>query len=274
MAFVDESGLQQVWNNIADINSWMPRNAAAHNSIYRGKDITSKYEDGSLVESIVSGTFDDVFVGDWFGVTFGNVWDSTFKELSGNQLVDPSPGLSAQVERVYHYRIMELNRYSGSNNAVIMSDCVGGTSPIHTSNTLPATFGNSALAASAVWSDVEDFFIPENLKSHLVEYGETFYNGSGTPGISPHQKSCLLSEEEVFGHSIQSANQFDVATTPTQLAAFRYNPDLIWGDRDWWLRSMTSIGYAFISNTHVVGSSTPTAAHGLRIKFVVGGNPS
>ncbi len=40
-------------------------NAAAHNAIYRGKDITSKFYDGTLSQQIAAGTFDDIFIGDY-----------------------------------------------------------------------------------------------------------------------------------------------------------------------------------------------------------------
>ena len=47
-------------------------NAGAHNAIYRGKDITSKFYDGTLSQQIAAGTFDDIFIGDYIiGQTSG-----------------------------------------------------------------------------------------------------------------------------------------------------------------------------------------------------------
>lgn len=40
-------------------------NAGAHNSIYRGEDITDLFYDGTLSEQIANGTFDDIFIGDY-----------------------------------------------------------------------------------------------------------------------------------------------------------------------------------------------------------------
>ena len=40
-------------------------NAGAHNAIYRGKDITDLFYDGTLSKQIAAGTFDDIFVGDY-----------------------------------------------------------------------------------------------------------------------------------------------------------------------------------------------------------------
>lgn len=43
----------------------IPSNAGCHNSIYRGKDITSLFYDGTLSTEIEAGTFDDIFIGDY-----------------------------------------------------------------------------------------------------------------------------------------------------------------------------------------------------------------
>lgn len=40
-------------------------NSGAHNSIYRGKDITDLFYDGTLSKQIAAGTFDDIFIGDY-----------------------------------------------------------------------------------------------------------------------------------------------------------------------------------------------------------------
>lgn len=41
------------------------QNAGFHNSIYRGKDITNLFYDGTLSTQIANGTFDDIFIGDY-----------------------------------------------------------------------------------------------------------------------------------------------------------------------------------------------------------------
>lgn len=41
------------------------QNAGFHNSIYRGKDITDLFYDGTLSTQIANGTFDDIFIGDY-----------------------------------------------------------------------------------------------------------------------------------------------------------------------------------------------------------------
>ncbi len=48
--------------NLKDI---MPKNAGAHNSVFRGEDISKLYFDGTLSKQIAAETFDDIFVGDY-----------------------------------------------------------------------------------------------------------------------------------------------------------------------------------------------------------------
>ena len=47
------------------LKSIIPKSAAAHNGIYRGKNITNLFYDGTLSEQIAAGTFDDIFIGDF-----------------------------------------------------------------------------------------------------------------------------------------------------------------------------------------------------------------
>ncbi len=58
----------------------LPKTAAAHNSIYRGKDLTSYFNNGGMSTAIAAGTFDDIFPGDYItksvtvdGTTYSNV---------------------------------------------------------------------------------------------------------------------------------------------------------------------------------------------------------
>jgi len=54
------------------LTALVEKNAGAHNSIYRGKDITDLFYDGTLSKQIAAGTFDDIFIGDYIiGKTSG-----------------------------------------------------------------------------------------------------------------------------------------------------------------------------------------------------------
>ncbi len=48
-----------------EYNKYLEAGIALRRNTYRGKDITEYYNDGSLYEMISSGTFDDIYVGDY-----------------------------------------------------------------------------------------------------------------------------------------------------------------------------------------------------------------
>ena len=41
------------------------KSAAAHNGIYRGKDLTSYFDSGDMSTAIANGTFENIFIGDY-----------------------------------------------------------------------------------------------------------------------------------------------------------------------------------------------------------------
>lgn len=47
------------------LDTLLPKTAAAHNSIYRGKDLTEYWNSGDMSKAIKAGTFDDIFPGDY-----------------------------------------------------------------------------------------------------------------------------------------------------------------------------------------------------------------
>lgn len=77
--FVNKDSLAAVATS-GEINDLLPKSAAAHNSIYRGKDLTSYFNNGGMSAAIAAGTFDDIFPGDYItksvtvnGTTYSNV---------------------------------------------------------------------------------------------------------------------------------------------------------------------------------------------------------
>lgn len=44
-------------------------NAAAHNGIFRGKDLTDVYTIDQIAAKIANGTFEDLYIGDYFDIT-------------------------------------------------------------------------------------------------------------------------------------------------------------------------------------------------------------
>lgn len=58
-------------------------NAAAHNGIYRGKDLTSYFNSGDMSTAIANGTFNDIFIGDYITKTI-NLPAINYTDKEGN----------------------------------------------------------------------------------------------------------------------------------------------------------------------------------------------
>lgn len=59
------------------------KSAAAHNGIYRGKDLTSYFDSGDMSTSIANGSFNDIFIGDYITKTVTTA-AATYTDKAGN----------------------------------------------------------------------------------------------------------------------------------------------------------------------------------------------
>lgn len=59
------------------------KSAAAHNGIYRGKDLTSYFDSGDMSTAIANGTFEDIFIGDYITKTVTTAATS-YTDKAGN----------------------------------------------------------------------------------------------------------------------------------------------------------------------------------------------
>lgn len=227
--YLDETGLRTVWQNIENLNDWMPANAAAHNSIYRGKNITSQVEYGTIYEAIASGTFDDVFVGDYFIADFKDVSTGDTDEVIVSDTA---------VETVF--RVMKLGRADIGNGefanyALILPDTSLGLSPMNLVQAPKVKFCSSYMYTEVlpkVQTQLESLF-------SLVNIFCTFADGTyDSPETSVKQTNIkLLSEVEVYGTFVHSSGAAELGSDCGQLPGFALNSGLI--RNIGWLRSFS-----------------------------------
>ena len=135
-AYLDETGLAELWSKInerVDINELLPKTAAAHNSVCRGKDITYKFTNGSLFTDISSGTFDDIFVGDYFNVSVKGVTGAI-----SDSNVTVSDKAAASTKFYIAHLDKDLNKGDTTftaHHAVIIPATDLGTAPMNATNT-------------------------------------------------------------------------------------------------------------------------------------------
>ena len=256
-----------------NIYEYFPKTASAHNSIYRGKDITSKLQDGSLYSEIAAGTFDDIWVGDYF--------TATVKGISGT-ISSSTTNVSATSASSRTFRIMHLDTMYQKgdtsltkHNAVVMPDNPFGNCPMNATNITSGGYVASDMYTKCI--PVVDDNLEAVFGTHLIQFRNLFTNYTDTTGTTNSWswydcKSFLLSEVEVYGSIAYSSSGYDVGTGNNQFSAFRLDPRLINYQRSlWWLRSVWgSPGFCYVYRNGDTGLYSASGLNGVRPAFLIG----
>lgn len=254
-------------NNIANTYGKISDVAGYHNSIFRGNDITSKFTDGSLFTAISAGTFNDLYIGDYFIATCNGV--STKWRLAGFDIYYRC----GDTQLTRHHAVVipdnALMRSNMNNDHVTTGSYVG--SRMYT-EVLP---GLSTQISNMVGS------------SHLIKYRDLFANAtenvasggySGWTGASSSWGwyDCtirLCNEVDVYGTCSFSSSGYDVGMACVQLPLFRLSPDLrVEANRDWWWLSTVanSGGFCDVNANGSAGDYWASAVSGVRPRFLIG----
>lgn len=245
--------------------------AAAHNSIYRGKDLTAYWDSGEMSKAIQAGTFDDIFPGDYIikSVTVDGKAYSNIKWIVGDLDYFLHRGVTETAE---HHLILfpkdnigtaqmnstntTTNGYQGSNmwKNVIPKYTTGIVNAFGSDHVLEhdelltnAMNANAASAAGAGWM------------------GSAYWNWTGSYGRTDGSypwvkvKVNIFNQAMMFGnHPFASSGQ-EEGNCNKQLAAFRYGQNFT--RAYWcWLRDVAGAGdfanaanYGYASNHYASG---------------------
>ena len=212
-------------------------NAGFHNSVFRGKDITSYYTDGSLYTKISNGLFEDIYVGDYI-VANGITW-----------------------------RIAGFDIYYGKgdtpltkHHAVIVPDTNLTAARMNETNVTTGGYVGSEMYTTTL-STVLSTYITPVFGTHVLEYlnllttavDTTRYNRYGTAsGASSGwtwqtRKLDLMNEIQVTGNASVSSSLYDTGSDNIQFPLFRLKPEFVNKQRSWyWLRSVASAFFFFL----------------------------
>ncbi len=266
------AGLAIDENGVLDFKSFS--NAAAHNAVYRGKDLTSYFTGGGFSTAIANGTFDDIYPGDYIiksvtinGTTYSNVkWvvmDLDYFLYTGDTSLT-----------THHIVLMP-------ENTLIVS------TPMNDTNTAEGGYKGSKMWTTTiplVDTGIETAFGSAHVLSHkellsnainadAVSAGFAGWKGAASAWEWLAVKSNIPNEPMVYGCHPCSSSLFDVGNAPTQLAAFKHNPTLRCAGRRWfWTRAVaSSSGFAGASahgNADYSDAALSTAYGGVRPYFL------
>ena len=203
-------------------------NAAGHNSIYRGKDLTNLYSVTEICDRIANGTFNDLYVGDYFDITISTSFTS-------NEAVRcVIAGFN-----YYYYRGLDM---TNRNHAVIVPrNCFTQKTGMNGSNTTEGGYYNSEVHKTKLpvyLSAIESVFGG----SHVIEFDDSLTTEVDTTkapdgyidkmgrssAISNYEiKIRLMNEVQVYGCKVASSSLYDISSSGSQLPLFALSPEMI-----------------------------------------------
>lgn len=239
-------------------------NGAAHNAIFRGKDITDLFYNGTLSQQIAAGTFDDIFIGDYIiGKTSGRKY------------------LVADI----NYRLNMGDTECKTPHILMIPERIMGTAQMNSSNITTGAYIGSEMYKTNLATHrttIKNDFGAGHILKHRNIFANAVTNGYESGGSWYDSEIELMNECMVYGsnifHNVMcGANvPYSYEIDKQQLSLFRLKPSLSVarndnGDRYWyWLRNVvSSSGFAHVNDYG--GALYYNASHssGVRPAFLI-----
>jgi hypothetical protein len=219
--------------------------AAAHNAIYRGKDLTAYFNSGEMSTAIADGSFRNIYPGDYITKTI-TIDGTTYSNMK-----------FIVMDLDYHLHCGDTE--TTAHHVVIMPEEALGSAQMNTEHTTAGGY-----LGSKMWTEhmpkVTAGFEAAFGAAHILEHREVLsnamdanlkpsgYNGwsgasSGWAWVSV--KANLANENMVYGAPVVSSSFYDTGECNSQLAAFRLNHGLICSKRYWWWLRSVAFASAF-----------------------------
>ena len=234
-------------------------NAGAHNAIYRGKDITDLFYDGTLTKQIAAGTFDDIFVGDY--------------------IIGKSSGRKYLVADI-NYRLHCGDTECTTPHILMIPERIMGTAQMNASNDTTGGYTGSAMYTAnlaAYKTVIQNDFGAGHILNHRALLTNAVSNGASSGWAWFDSTIELMNECMVYVHNAWGAKPgYETGADKSQLSLFRHKPDLIvakndGGSRYWyWLRDVASAAsFAYVDISGNAGYDNASNSGGVRPAFLI-----
>ena len=251
-----------VWNWIKskieaeDLSPMLYDNSGAHNAIYRGKYLGSSVTETQW-NAISAGTFDDLYVGDYWTIGGVNWRIAAFD---------------------YYYNCGDTN--FTKHHAVIVPDTVLYTHAMNDTNITTGAYVGSKMYTEGLEqakTTISNAFGSSHVLSHRIYLSNATSNGCASAGAWADSTVDLMCEHMVYGSGIFSPVS-DGSTVPnnyrvekSQLPLFAHNPRMIGIRSAWWLRDViTSASFADVGGNGSAYYYSASSAAGVRPAFCIG----
>lgn len=231
-------------------------NAGAHNSIYRGKNLGTTVTEEQW-EAISSGTFTDLYIGDYWVIG----------------------GVNWRIAAFDYYLNCGDTSFT-KHHAVIVPDTCLYNAQMNTTNVTTGAYKGSAMYTANLTqakSTINSAFGSSHVLSHRIYLSNATSNGRASAGEWTDSTVDLMCEHMVYGSGIFSPVS-DGSNVPNnyrvekgQLPLFALEPSRICNRATWWLRDV--ITAAFFANVNNLGNAVYNYAsysYGVRPAFCIG----
>jgi hypothetical protein len=231
-------------------------NAGAHNSIYRGKNL------GTIVteeqwEAISSGTFTDLYIGDYWVIG----------------------GVNWRIAAFDYYLNCGDTSFT-KHHAVIVPDTCLYNAQMNTTNVTTGAYKGSAMYTANLTqakSTINSAFGSSHVLSHRIYLSNATSNGRASAGEWTDSTVDLMCEHMVYGSGIFSPVS-DGSNVPNnyrvekgQLPLFALEPSRICNRATWWLRDViTAAAFARVISYGNANYSGASSSLGVRPAFCIG----
>lgn len=224
-------------------------NGAAHNAIFRGKDITDLFYNGTLFQQITAGTFDDIFIGDYIiGKTSGRKY------------------LVADINYRLHCGDTECTK----PHVLMIPERIMGTAQMNDSHVTTGGYVGSKMYTTNL-AQFKTVIQNDFGSGHILNHRELLTNAvtdGKSSGWAWYDSTIeLMNESMVYGHNAWGSHHgYETGIDKSQLSLFKHKPDLIVtlndaGSRYWyWLRDVVSS--SSFAGVYVNGDATDYGAGG------------
>ena len=238
----------------AGLNGTVEKNAGAHNSIFRGKNLGTAVT-AAQYAAIAAGTFDDLFVGDYWvigGVTYRIAAFDYYLRCGDSDLT--------------------------THHAVIVPDSNLYNHVMNDTNTTEGGYIGSKMYTEGLTqakTTIKAAF-PNHVMKHKIYLTNAVSNGKPSAGAWVESEVDLMNEQMVYGGAIFMPG-CDGTTVPTnyrveksQLPLFAHRPDLISNRLTFWLRDVVTAAYfAVVGYYGNADSNRASASRGVRPAFCI-----
>lgn len=231
-------------------------NAGAHNSIYRGKNLGTTVTEEQW-EAISSGTFTDLYIGDYWVIG----------------------GVNWRIAAFDYYLNCGDTSFT-KHHAVIVPDTCLYNAQMNTTNVTTGAYKGSAMYTANLTqakSTINSAFGSSHVLSHRIYLSNATSNGRASAGEWTDSTVDLMCEHMVYGSGIFSPVS-DGSNVPNnyrvekgQLPLFALEPSRICNRAAWWLRDViTAARFAYVNNNGLANSTDASNSLGVRPAFCIG----